>query len=873
MSEKKSPPTQPSQSAIHDALQRVLAHAPFERSPVLCRFLTHVVEHALKSATAPLKEYTLGLEVFDRAEDFDPRVDTIVRVQARRLRDALAAYYKHDGKHDPLRLEMPKGHYAIRARFANDLDQAAPPDDSARTESNAVFTSAPLPVARTPLIGRESELELLTSILKDKATRLLTISGVGGTGKTRLAFAAANATRDAFPGGVLFLDLSAVNERNVLVHLLADVFNVRRTEGRVLLETIAERIRNKLVRPTLLVLDNMEGVLTGTDVLGEMLDANVLLNVLVTSRVALRLYGENEFPLAPLAIPVAAQRHDQASLAAVPSVQLFLARAAAANPHADFSTDIEALAELCVRLDGLPLAIELVAAQAGAMSVAQMLQRFTGHLDLPENPARDAPSRQRTLRRVIDWSYDLLDERSRAALRRLAVFAGGFTLEAAEAVADAGGDLGAELLPGINTLVEMGLVYFRGEQHEPRFAMLETLRAYGLERLNASGEGNAVRKAHAAYCVVLAEEGVGTLTPEQREGWLARCDQERANFRQALQYLLRHGPQRWALRLGHALFLYWERREKFFEGRSALDAITQTVPVETDTALWAKVMSYAATVAAFQADVVASDAGFARVLELYRQLGDHRGEASALNALGVNARLRGDESAARGWLVDALQACRQIGDSREVAAALSNLAECDLELGQTDGVYDLLSEANDLFVADDDLRSAAWGINHMGDLARKQGDYAKAADCYQSAEAEFRRLGDAWGLARSLADRGQLAIDRGDVAAAGPLLLDALVGFETLHHKRGMATVADSMARLAWAAHRPECVIKLLAAAESWRSALGYTGRRKDLALAERLREQVRPKLDSATLNTMHDEGLRMSAADVAACIQAMIAN
>lgn len=862
----------PTPAVVLAQLERIRTQPPFDRSPVLSRFLSYAVERSLRSDPTPAKEYTIGLEVFDKADDFDPRIDTIVRVQARRLREALLLYYQHDGKADRVLLEMPRGHYAVRASLRTIVAEGAPAHETEdAAHCNTSQRSAALPVPRTPLIGRDFEMAKLVDLFQVDKVRMLSITGVGGTGKTRLARALADRLGEAYPGGVLFLDLTPITESAVLVDALAEQFNARPRHGQSLLSIIAERLRDQLTDPLLLVLDNFEGVLEGAELLGELLDASAMLSIVVTSRVALHLYGETEFPLSPLAVPPADWQRDAVELATVPAVQLFLSRVKSANPHADFSSDMDAVADLCVRLDGLPLAIELVAAQAGLLSPRQMLERFTGHLDLPENPARDAPSRQRSLRRTIDWSHDLLDDAAQCAWRRLSVFAGGFTLEAAEAVGDTNGDLGTALLPSLSTLLAMGLVYVRSEGGEPRFAMLETLRAYGRERLSASDEREAVSKAHAAYCVVLAEEGIGNLEPDQRDAWLKRCDLEQDNFRRALRHLLQCGPQRWALRLGHALFAYWEQREKFHEGRRLLDAISNAVPVEPDAALWAKVTIYAATLAAFEGDDAASDAGFSRSLVVCRRLGDRRGVATALNALGVHARLRGDEVDARAWLGDALVVCREIGDKRQIAAALSNLARCDLVLGNTEGVQQLFAEAHDLFIANEDPASAAWCINHLGDVARAQGDLGLAAEHYERAEAEFTRLADAWGVARSMADRGQLAIDHGDLVVGGRLFLDALAGFEGLNHQRGMATVADSIAQLAHIAGQPEHAAKLLAAAESWRSALGYIGRRKDLKLVERLHAQLRRELDSATAKALHDEGRRMSASDVAACLEAIL--
>ena len=858
---------EPASSAVRQQLRRMLAQAPFDRSPVLSRFLAHVVEHALVEGAPPLKEYTLGVEVFDRPDDFDPRVDTIVRVQARRLRSALARYYEGCGGHDPVRFEMPKGQYGIRASWirrgqAQEGGHEDGPGSGQASPAGAAVDAALPPVPRTSLIGREEEIGQLMQRLRSADVRLLSITGVGGSGKTRLALAVADAVHPAYPGGVIFIDLASVVERSVLIDMLADVFNVRRMGGQSPLKALAERVRSRLAADALLVLDNMEGVLDGADVLGELLDATGRLTILVTSRVALRLYGEHEFPLAPLAVPLADT--DAAvgggDLASVPSVQLFLARAGAANPHADLTTGLDEVAALCVRLDGLPLAIELVAAQALSLTPGQMLERFSDHLDLPENPACDAPSRQRTLRRTIDWSHDLLDEPARRLLRRLAVFAGGFTLEAAQAVADADGSFEQRLVPDLNTLIDMGMVYFRSRHDEPRFAMLETLRTYGLERLAASGEADAVRKAHAAYSLVLAEEGVSVLEADRREAWLRRCDLEQDNFRQALEYLLREGPSQWALRLGHALFAYWERREKLVEGRRSLQRILDCVPSEPDTALWAKVGTYVAVLAAFQGEHEVAHGHYRGLLDLYRRLGDRKGEAAALNSLGVSARFADREDEARDWFRRALELCRQIGDHSEIAAAISNLAESELRAGHTDKAHALLNEAYGMFMESDDQVPAAWCLNHLGDVARARGDMASAAEHYVSAEASFTRLGDAWGLARSQADRGQLALERGELSSAGALLLNALTAFEALDHQRGMATVADSLSDYALAAGDATLAVKLRAAADSWRRAVGLNARHAGIQWSVN-------GMTPAALGELHAAGSLMAPADVVAAL------
>ena len=865
MGEETSQPPGPDQAAVRAELERILANAPFVRSPVLSRFLAHVVEHALACDGRPLKEYAIGLEVFDRPDDFDPRIDTIVRVQARRLRAALARYYGKAGRADPWRLDMPKGQYGIRIRHRDELPEhgLSSGGDGEQATTLGAFAAAPVPVPRTPLIGREVDLAMLTEKLHQEQPRLLTITGVGGVGKTRLALAVADAVRDGFAGGVLFVDLSAVTRHAALVDLLADVFKVRATGAQSTVSALAERMHSQITEPVLLILDNMEGVLDGADFLGELLDSSDLLKILVTSRVALRLYGEYHYPLAPLPVPDAECAQDPDALSAVPSVQLFLARAGAASRAASARGDLPSVARLCTRLDGLPLAIELVAAQAAVLNPAQMLQRFSGHLDLPENPARDTGSRQRTLRRVIDWSYEQLGDAARIALRRLAIFAGGFTLQAAGAVADAGGDLGESLFPAVNSLVAMGLVYFSREADEGRYAMLEALRNYGIERLNASGEADDLHKAHAAWCLVLAEEGVDRLDRDQRAAWLARCEQEQDNFRQALDYLLRRGPPLWALRMGQALFGYWERKERLIEGRTLLHGIVERVSSDVHPALWAKVASYAALLKMFQGNPAMARQEFENLLPLYRRIGNHEGEAATLTALAMCFHFLRDEPAARQTMAQALAVCRRLGEPIQLAGALRNLAESERVLGNLQASRKLLDEAHSLLADAGDPLALAWCVNHRGDIARSERKFDEAAECYQQAEAEFRRLADKWGMARSLSDRGRLALDRGQCALAGPLLLDALRAFAVLDHQRSMATVANALA--VWAVESGEAALamRLLGAAEKWRSVVGFASRPKDIRLARDLRQRVGDRLKDATIAELHQAGCDMSVQDV----------
>jgi predicted ATPase len=313
----------------------------------------------------------------------------------------------------------------------------------------------------------------------------------------------------------------------------------------------------------LLLLDNFEQVLAAAPLVTKLLDACAALKMLVTSRAVLHVYGEQEYPVPPLAVPDPKRLPPLEELSQNPAVTLFVQRAAAVNPAFVLTADnARAVAEICARLDGLPLAIELAAPRVRMLPPAAMLARLKSRLDLLTSPACDLPARQQALRKTIDWSQGLLSTAEQKLFRRLSVFAGGCTLEGAEAVCDTRGDLEVDLFDGMASLVDKSLLrQVETRQGEPRFLMLETLREYGLEQLAASGEQEVTRRAHAAYCLVLAEEGNRQLTAAESEEWLVLCDAEHDNFRAALNWLVECQNAEWALRLGLALFWFWEARE------------------------------------------------------------------------------------------------------------------------------------------------------------------------------------------------------------------------------------------------------------------------------------------------------------------------
>jgi predicted ATPase len=849
----------PCASEVEAQLQRVLDSAAFVHAPILSRFLRYVVEHAIAGDGGALKEYVLGVDVFGRSADFDPRIDTIVRTNARRLRAKLEEYYRADGCGDPILIEVPKGHYAplITRRCVVTADTAPPA--SAAPPLLASSARARLPAPRAALVGRSEELRELCELLHTGYVRLLTITGAGGSGKSRLALQTAWEASAAFPGGVVYVTLVAATDGAGLVASIASALGVAQSGGQDLHAAIVEHLDREVRQPTLLVLDNCERIAAAASHVGDWLDKCAMLKILATSRMAFRIYGEHEYPLLPLPIPDCDPLPPLEELASNPSVALFLQRAAATSRGIDLTIDnARAVAELCRRLDGLPLSIELVASQAGNLTPESMLARFSGHLDLPPHVARDVPERQRTLRRTLDWSYELLEEPERLLFRRLAVFVGGVTAEAAEAVGDTAGDVDGGVAAALQGLVAKNFLVPLRSGEEPRYTMLDAVREYGRERLAASREETRVRRAHAAYCLVLAEEGNATLSQYEREAWLARCDLEQHNFLAAIAGLLQRGETTWAVRLGIALFAYWERREHIVEADRQLRAILARCGTEVDAALRAKLTNCAGAIAGIREQVAESWRLTEQALALAREAGDFRGIAASLNSLGVHRQFAGNLAGARQCYEEAVATCRLIGEGREIAGALSNLAKCDLLLGECGIARGRLEEALSLFREDGDPVLVAWCLNHLGDVAVASGDHAAAMRLYCESEALFRAARDCWGVARSCTDRGLLAIMHGEQAEAAHCFIEALQLFQQLRHRRGIALLLEGCAQLAALQGRAAEALAIAGAARQLRERIAIPGRAMQQARLEQVLADIRQSIGPEAAAACWEQGTVM---------------
>jgi predicted ATPase len=680
-----------------------------------------------------------------------------------------------------------------------------------------------IPVQRTGFVGREKELAAAKEMLLRPDVRLVTITGPGGIGKTRLAVEVANSVIESFAGGIHFVPLSPVRDPELIVSVIVQAMGLRGTGGQSPLEILKKNLEDSSRPPMLLLLDNFEHLTVAAPAVADLLAMGPNLKILVTSRSALHVYGEREFPVPPLDLPDSRSKPSVEALSRFPAVALFLQRAISVKP--DFELNREnatAIIEICTRLDGLPLAIELAASRVKVLSPSSMRTRLASRLQLLTGGARDLPERQQTLRAAIDWSHDLLNAAEQKLFRRLSVFVGGCTLESVEAVCDAKADLDLDLLDGMASMVDKSLLQ-RVElpNGDSRFGMLETIREYAREKLEASEDGPYTRRAHAAYCLVLAEEVATEQSGAEGAEWLDRVAQEHDNFRAALEWLTETGDADWGLRLGAALFRFWETREYFAEGRVRLGKLLKLPGAAAQTKARERALFAAGVLGVVQGDTASADALIRESLDVARHLGDKQGVAVAFNALGVNAQERGDAAEATAHFEESLALWRESGDQKAVARALSNLANVAKSQGDYSRARSLYAECLSIFRGLGDGVGVAWSLNYQGDAARDHGDSAAARALYEQGLAIFRELGDRWGIAGTLADLGNLAREQQDCVAADALYRESLRIFQELEHKRGIARLLECFAGSAVCQLQAERSLRLAGAAAALRQNIG----------------------------------------------------
>jgi predicted ATPase/serine/threonine protein kinase len=712
-----------------------------------------------------------------------------------------------------------------------------------------------LPPQRTPLIGRAAEIAAVKGRLLDPAVRLLTLTGPGGTGKTRLAIQVGVELVPCFEGGVSFVDLAPITEPNLVASTVARTLGVAEGGDRPLVSVLCDYLNAR--RPTLLLLDNFEQVSDAAAIVRELLDGSPGLTVLVTSRHAVRIYGEQELPVSPLPLPEPGSLPSPAALIECASIALFVQRAAAVRPDFTLTArNAQTVVDICRQLDGLPLAIELAAARIKILPPQELLGRLERRLEVLTGGARDLPERQQTLRRTITWSYDLLTPAEQKLFRRLSVFVGGCTLEAVEAVCNTREDLGVDVLQGVASLVDNSLLVRPvSDDAAPRFFMLETFREYAREQLLQSGEADETARAHAAYVLVLAEEAPLALNPPEREPWLRTCDAEYDNIRAAFHFLIGSGNVEWALRLGASLFRFWEQREQVTEGRETLARVLAMSGAKQPTPLRARALYGASVLADVQGDLTAAEALSREACEIYRRLGDIRGVATTMAARGWQAQHAGRYAEATRLHAETVPLWQELGDTTAVDLARFNMASAARAQGDVALARGILDDLLASSEARHDLRAVASALNGLGDLAAAQADYESARRYhYRSLEA-FRLIDDRWGIARVLTDVADVDLRTENHAAANRALLEALGLFRELGHQRG---VARQLERLSWCAgcqRRDEAAVRLAAAAAAIRQRIGAPNKPSERARIDETLVHARARIDPENYAAAWREG------------------
>lgn len=776
-----------------------------------------------------------GISALERGERKRPYPDTL-----RRLAEAL-------GLTEAQRAELAA---TLRSRPEDPVPVVVQPTPG---------VAADLPGEPTPLIGRERESEVVRYLLTHSGSRLLTLIGPGGVGKTRLALHVARTVGSQYPDGVVWVPLASLGDPALVLPALAPQLGIKAATAGDPRDAIVSHLRD---RRMLLVLDNFEHVLDAATDVADLLLACPTLCVLATSRAPLNVRGEQEYVVPPLELPPA-ERAELDEIASVPSVRLFVWQARQKHPAFELTEgNVGIVAEICRRLEGVPLALELAAARIKLLGVSDLLDRLDRALPVLTGGPRDLPARQRTMEGAIRWSYDLLDPTEQALFRRLSVFSGGWTLEAAEAVVCAPGALGLDTLEGMGSLVDKSLVrQVEAPDGSIRFAMLRTFREFGLARMDETGEIHAARRAHLEWYTAVAEATeAGLVGPGQTE-WLDRAATEHDNFRAALGHSL---PEVDELRgrLAGALWRFWWWRGHHAEGRACLDQVLAS-PHGLVSPWRAKALLAAGILAREQGDFDHAATHLEGSLAIRRELQDRPGSAQTLNVLGLLASDRGDYVRAAGYYEEGLALYRELGDTLGIANILNNLGIAAREQGDFARAAELYTESLPLLRAIGEKRGVANALHNLGRVARDQGDLDRAVELFGESLVYRQEVGDRLGYAMTINHLGNIARDRGDSRRAVERYIECLEIRRDLGDKLGCVKTVEDIAALAVGAGHAVTAARFLGAANAHRVALGAPVPPADREQHERIVARVREQLDAAAFDAHLGEGRSLDAEEL----------
>lgn len=676
--------------------------------------------------------------------------------------------------------------------------------------------TAPLPTPATRLIGRERELDEVERLLSLPDVRLVTITGPGGIGKTRLALEAGARASAQFANGVVFIGLAALSDHALVTPTIAEALGIKEQAGATLAQTLADALRSQEL---LLVLDNLEQVLEAAPALADLLVAVPRLKLLGTSRARLRLSGEYVYLLPPLAVPEPTELDDLDAVSKSPAVVLFSERAGAVKPGFALTAETAStVAEICTRLEGVPLAIELASARIRMLSAGALLERLGRRLPLLTQGAWDLPARQQTLRATIDWSYGLLSQSEQTLFAQLGVFVGGWSLESAELVCEPG-----DVFQALTGLLDNSLVRDEATFGEPRYRMLETVREYALEKLDEDVEAGRVRHRHAEAFVALAERAESELAGPAQAAWHERLEGEHDNMRAALGWLQESEQGELKLRLAAALGRFWYVRGYLSEGRRRLEDALAHAGSAAAPELRAKTLRTASAIAVIQGEYASARVLAEQGLELYRLLIDRAG----------------------------------------TVRSLSNLGAILLAEGRPEDAVSVLDESVALSRELPDRRIAALALNNRGDVALTQGEYDAATAFFDESLALLREVGDTANIARSLFNLGAAALEGGRTAEALELLRESVAISGTVGDKEDVAWCLVGLAAVATRTGDPARGAVVLGAADALLEGMGALPKPFERGLQDRTLAAIRGQIDAARLDAawVHGRGLAVEQA------------